>query len=148
MIVTFCGHADYQKKEEDERKLLALLEERIGDMPVQMYLGGYGSFDEFAYDCCRSYREKHPQTCLVWVTPYLDFSRRQAFDPPKYDDILYPEIEDKPLKFAIIYRNRYMVEKADLVVAYVSHAWGGAYASYQYARRKGKEIFNLAAFRE
>ena len=39
-----------------------------------------------------------------------------------------------------------MVKKADYVVAYVSHRWGGAYTTYKYAQRKGKEIFNLANF--
>jgi len=38
----------------------------------------------------------------------------------------------------------YMVEMADYVVAYVSHDWGGAYNTYKHAKRKGKEIFNLA----
>ena len=41
-----------------------------------------------------------------------------------------------------------MVEMADYVVAYVSHDWGGAYTTYQHAKRKGKEIFNLSKFEE
>lgn len=48
----------------------------------------------------------------------------------------------------ITYRNKYMVEMADYVVAYVSHDWGGAYTTYKHAKRKGKEIFNLAKFEE
>ena len=35
---------------------------------------------------------------------------------------------------------------ADYIVAYVSHGWGGAYSTYNYARRKGKTIINLANF--
>ena len=66
----------------------------------------------------------------------------------RYDSILYPEIEDKPKRYAITYRNKYMVEKADYVVAYVSHDWGDAYTAYKHAKRKGKEIFNLAKFEE
>ena len=58
----------------------------------------------------------------------------------------YPEIENKPKRYAITYRNRYMAEKADYVIAYVSHGWGGAYATYMYAKRREKEIFNLADF--
>jgi hypothetical protein len=41
-----------------------------------------------------------------------------------------------------------MMEKADYVIAYVSHNWGGAYTTYKYAKRKGKEIFNLAKMEE
>ena len=62
----------------------------------------------------------------------------------RYDFILFPDIESKPKKFAISYRNRVMVEQADFVIAYVDHNWGGAYETYRYAKRKGKVIFNLA----
>ena len=68
------------------------------------------------------------------------------FQKTMYDSVLYPEIENKPKRYAILYRNKYMVEKADYVIAYVSHNWGGAYSTYQYAKRKGKNIFNLAQF--
>lgn len=39
-----------------------------------------------------------------------------------------------------------MVEKADYVVACVSHDWGDAYTAYKHAKRNGKAIFNLANF--
>lgn len=60
-----------------------------------------------------------------------------------YDVTLYPEIEDKPPKFAIVYRNRWMVDKADLVIAYVNYRRGGAYKTYAYAKRKGKTVINF-----
>ena len=63
-----------------------------------------------------------------------------------YDLILYPELENKPKRYAITYRNRYMVEVADYIIAYVTHDWGGAYATYQHAKKKGKTVFNLAKF--
>ena len=63
----------------------------------------------------------------------------------RYDAILYPEIEDKPLRFAITYRNKYMVERADYVIAYIDHDWGGAYTAYKHAIRKNKSIFNLGS---
>ena len=151
MIVTFCGHAHFSKTEEYERKILAFLEEKVGDQAADMYLGGYGDFDGFAYDCCMKYKKNHPKVSLVFVTPYMTLEYQKnhlGYQNTRYDSILYPEIEDKPLRFAIVYRNRYMVEKADYIVAYVSHDWGGAYTTYKYAKRKGKEIFNLADFEE
>ena len=147
MVVTFCGHAQFSKSIEYEQKLLEFLQEKVGDQPADMYLGGYGDFDSFAYDCCKKYKETHPHISLVFVTPYLtvEYQRHHLqYQEKMYDFILYPDIEDKPKRYAITYRNKYMVEKADYVVAYVSHDWGGAYATYKYAERKGKEIFNLA----
>ena len=151
MIVTFCGHAHFSKSEEYEQQILAFLEEKVGDQPADMYLGGYGSFDSFAYDCCKKYKETHPIGSLVFVTPYMtiDYQKNHLnYQNARYDSILYPEIEDKPKRYAITYRNKYMVEIADYVVAYVSHDWGGAYTTYKHAKRKGKEIFNLAKFEE
>ena len=149
MIVAFCGHAQFSKSEKHEKKLLAFLKENIGDQPADMYLGGYGDFDRFAYDCCKKYKETHPRISLVFVTPYLTIEYQKNhldYQITKYDSILYPEIENKPKRYAITYRNKYMVEKADFVVAYVSHNWGGAYTTYKYAERKNKKIFNLAKF--
>ena len=151
MIVTFCGHANFTGSSEYENKILSLLEEKVGDSNADMYLGGYGGFDEFAYSCCKKYRETHHNVSLVFVTPYLtlDYQRNHLnIQQDRYDMILYPEIEDKPKCFAIVYRNRYMVEMADFVVAYVSHNWGGAYETYRYAKRKGKTIINLTTFEE
>lgn len=151
MIVTFCGHDKFQKSEEYEQKMLTLLEEKIGDQPADIYLGGYGEFDRFAYDCCKKYKETHPDISLVFVTPYLtvDYQRNHLQQQKvMYDSVIYPEIENKPKRFAITYRNKFMVEKADYVIAYVSHDWGGAYKTYQHAKRSGKKIFNLAYFEE
>ena len=151
MIVTFCGHAHFSKSEEYEQKILAFLEEKVGDQPADMYLGGYGDFDSFAYDCCKKYKETHPNVLLLFITPYMTVEYQQnhlEYQKTRYDDIIYPEIEDKLPRFAISYRNKWMVEKADYVVAYVDHDWGGAYTTYKHAKRKGKFIFNLGKLQE
>lgn len=103
MIVTFCGHTQFSKSEEYEQQILAFLEEKVGDQPADMYLGGYGSFDSFAYDCCKKYKETHPNVSLVFVTPYLtiDYQKNHLdYQKTRYDSILYPEIEDKPKRYA------------------------------------------------
>lgn len=146
MIVTFCGHADYCRTKEHEQKILAFLEEKIGNQPADIYLGGYGNFDEFAYDLCKEYKKSHSNVSLQFITPYISESyqrNRLKYEKCRYDGIIYPEIEYKPPRFAISYRNRWMVEKADFVVAYINHEWGGAYKTYVYAKEKEKIIFNL-----
>ena len=112
-----------------------------------MYLGGYGGFDSFAYSCCKKYQETHPKISLVLVTPYLT-TNYPSHQLNGYDAILYPELENKPKRYAIVYRNQFMIEQADYVVAYISHSWGGAYRAYQYGKSKGKKIYNLADFEE
>ncbi len=147
MIVTFCGHKNFRATADYENRLLDVLHERVGNQSVDMYLGEYGGFDHFAYACCRKYKETHPNTNLVWVTPYLRFTGSRdhsEWDRSRYDSILYPELQNVPPRYAISHRNKYMVEKADLVVAYIDHTWGGAYTTYMHAKRKHKEIWNLA----
>ena len=147
MIVTFCGHSQYTGTREDEQKILALLTEIIGDRPAELYLGGYGSFDAFAFRCGKLYQSTHPHTSLIFVTPYITASYQTTHLKEKneqYDAIIYPSLEEKPLRFAISHRNRWMVEQSDAVIAYVMHEWGGAYQTYKHARRKCKPIFNIA----
>lgn len=146
MVITFCGHSRFQKTEEYEQKLLTLLEKIVGEQPADMYLGGYGEFDAFAYDCCKKYKQTHPNVALIFITPYLteEYQKNHlCYQKERYDAIVYPEIEDKPLRLAIVYRNRWMVEKADYVICGVNHAWGGAFHTYRYAKKKEKKTVNI-----
>lgn len=147
MVITFCGHSNFIKREEVEQRLFFIFREQIGDCPAELYLGGYGSFDEFAYDCGKKYQSAHQNISLIFVTPYMNLAYQEhylEYQKNRYDDILYPEIEFCPPKYAISHRNRYMVDRADFVIAYIDHAWGGAYQTYLYAKRKSKTILNLA----
>ena len=140
MIIAFCGHATYIQNSEDEKKVLEILELRLGDAPSEFFLGEYGSFDRFAYNCAKKFKEKHSNTKLIFVTPYLRVEGKND----RFDGILYPELERIPPRYAISHRNRWIVEQADIIIAYVAHAYGGAYAMYRYAKHKGKEIYNIA----
>ncbi len=147
MIVTFCGHARFNKTDEYEQKILDFLKNNIGDNPADMYLGGYGEFDNFAYKCCQKYKKNHPNISLVFVTPYLTLEYQKnhlEYLKAQYDFIVYPEIEDKPSRFAISYRNKWMVERADYVICYIERAWGGAYKTYQHAKIRKKPIINIS----
>ena len=82
---------------------------------------------------------------LIFITPYLDKSySKLEFAKYHYDDIIFTPLENVPRKFAILKRNEWMVEEADLVIAYVMYSWGGAAKTLEYARRKKKTIINLA----
>ncbi len=146
MVITFCGHSTFVKTPEIEAQLLSILQNQVGDEQADLFLGDYGSFDSFARECCRKYQLEHPRVSLVLITPYMTIEHqknRLEYQKDYYDTIVYPEIEDKPLKFAISYRNKWMVEHADLVISYVNRNSGGAWQTYQHAKRKNKPIINL-----
>jgi len=54
------------------------------------------------------------------------------------------DIESVPRKFAILKRNEWMVDSAELVIAYVKYSWGGAAKTLEHARKRKKQINNLA----
>ena len=146
MIITFCGHSKFQPTKDYENKILEFLESTVGDQYTEMYLGGYGEFDSFAYNCCKKYKQAHPNILLVFITPYmtLEYQKNKLeYQSTRYDAIIYPEIENRPLKFAITYRNRWMVDKADHVICAIDHEYGGAFKTYTYAQSAKKPIFNI-----
>lgn len=88
----------------------------------------------------RKQKKRYPQIELVLVLAYL--KTRQ--DISYYDSTVYPPLEAVPRRFAISYRNRWMVESTDVIVAYVLHDWGGAATTLQYAKQKKKPIISFA----
>ena len=144
MIITFCGHSQFARTEKYEEQVLSILEQAVGDSPAEFFLGGYGAFDDFAYGCCKKYQTTHPNTKLVYITPYISHKSNLKDNAMRYNAIIYPEIENAPLRYAISHRNRWMVEKADLVICFITHRSGGAYQTYRQAISKNKTIVNLA----
>ena len=63
MIIIFCGHSDFEKSKEYEEKILEFLDSEICGASAEMYLGGYGQFDEFAYFCCKKYKKASGSGC-------------------------------------------------------------------------------------
>ena len=61
----------------------------------------------------------------------------------KFDNIVYPPLETVPYRYAIIRRNEWMIDQADIVIAHVRYSWGGAERSLEYAKRKKKEILMI-----
>ena len=145
MIVAFCGHSTYISNENDEKRLLNNLEAVIRGNQVDFYLGGYGAFDAFALKCASKYKERHGNAKIIFVTPYLNkwLNKRKDVIEEYYDEIIYPEIEHVPLKFAIIKRNEWIIDRADYVFAYVRSHYGGAYKTLLYTHKRKKPFLNL-----
>ena len=147
MIVAFCGHSQYVRCNEDEKMILDFLEKRIGDCDCEFFLGEYGDFDHFAYECAKKYQRTHPNAKLVKITPYIPARLKHDSiyqDNNRFDMILYPDLETVPPRFAIVHRNRWIVKQADMIISYITHRYGGAYTMYRYAKGMKKEIFNIA----
>ena len=146
MIITFCGHSNCLFSDEEKVKLKQLLIKEIRKNPTcKFYLGGYGDFDSLCLRTLRELKTDFPNIELLFITPYLDKNySKLELAKYYYDDVIFPPIENVPRKFAILKRNEWMVDSADLVISYVKYSWGGAVKTVEYAKRKKKQIINLA----
>ena len=136
MIVTFCGHREVQEPEKVRKWLYETGEGLILEGADCFYLGGYGQFDTMVADVIRELKQKYPRIRSALVLPYLDWE----YDSSGYDESIYPPLENVPRRFAISKRNEYMVDNAEIVVAYVVFGFGGAYNTMRYAERKRKRM--------
>ena len=92
---------------------------------LQFYLGGYGDFDRLCLSVLRELKKEFSNIELLFITPYLDKNySKLEFAKDYYDAIIFPPIENVPRKFAILKRNEWMVNSADLVIAYVTYSLG------------------------
>jgi uncharacterized phage-like protein YoqJ len=136
MIVTFCGHSQVSRRDAVRSWLCKIVSQLIQEGAGTFYLGGYGEFDELAATAVKEQKALHPEIESVLVLPYLD----RKWDRDRYDRSVYPGLEDVPPRYAICKRNQWMVEAADVVVAYVDHDWGGAAQTLAHARRRKKKV--------
>ena len=140
MIVTFCGHKDISDTAALHDRLLDVLRSLISEGADTFLLGGYGAFDTLAASAVQELKTEFPQIRATLVLPYLD----RDYNRDLYDDSIYPPLENVPRRFAISKRNEWMVDQADVIVAFVTHGWGGAASTLRYSERKKKRVISLA----
>jgi len=148
LIIAFCGHSEIPHREPLFDAVIAAITERAeGD--VTFYLGGYGDFDAVALLACKKYRETHPTSKLIFVTPYpsTEYLKNRESYLRDFDGTIYPEIESTLPRYAISKRNEWIAENADFLIAYVNYGWGGAAKMLRYAIRKKKNCLNLGNYR-
>ena len=139
MVCTFFGHKDTPK--EIEPTLRSTLIDLIENKNVTVfYVGNNGNFDTMVRRQLEDLSQTYPITYSV-VLAYLPTEKN------KYDNLtntIYPEgLENVPKRFAISYRNKWMIQQADTVVSYVIRTYGGAAQFKELAERLDKTVFEL-----
>lgn len=147
MIVAFCGHSSYISNIEDEKIIIDFLIKSVNDEPCDFFLGEYGNFDKFAYACAKKYKSTHHNSKLIFITPYYSTNYQNTHLNSKkeyFDSIIFPDLETVPPRYAIKRRNKWIVDNANIVIAYITHDYGGAYEMFNYAKKKNKIVYNIA----
>ena len=136
---TFFGHRDCP--DSLKPRLQSVVIDLITNHDVDMfYVGNQGGFDSLVRGILREITQEYPKAHYAVVLAYVP-SGRSAADTA---DTMLPEgIELVHPRYAISWRNNWMLQQADFVVAYVSHPWGGAAQYMKKAIRSGKTVINL-----
>lgn len=140
------GHRDVGW--EIDAALTAFLWRAVEERGVtEFYSGAMGGFDMRFCAAVRVLRRQYPNIRLYRVIySYAAVSGAQnGAQAELYDGIVFPEEAGAAYpRAAIAVRNRWMIDRCDGAVFFVSRHTGGAYAAMRYAARRGKLWANLA----
>lgn len=130
-----------------EKPLREVLERLVEERGVRVfYTGGMGEFDELFARTVRSMKRNDPRLRVILVLPYLtrQAATEKAWYEGRYDEILIPaELDGVHPKAAIGLRNRWMVDRSDIVIAALHRNFGGAADAVRYAESAKKEIIRM-----
>lgn len=135
--IAFIGHREIYESYLITDALEKIAVEKICEKEyVEFYVGRHGDFDILAASAVKMAQRKigHHNSSLILLQPYKmkDDSYYEVF----YDEVQYP-VTAHP-KAAIGLCNRWMIDRADLIIAFVEdERRGGAYTAIKYAEKVG-----------
>lgn len=137
---TFFGHRDCP--ESVKPHLRDVLVDLINNQEVDtFYVGNQGRFDGIVRSVLRELAQEYPEIHYAVVLAYLPGKKNEYDD---FSDTILPEgIETVHPRYAIDWRNRWMLQRSDFVVTCITHSWGGAAKFAEKAKREGKTVVNL-----
>jgi len=104
------------------------------------YVGNKGKFDRMVQHALFEAKKKYPHILCAVVLHKMPLGEKFLLPT------LLPEgVETVLQRFAISFCNTWMLKKANCVVTYVVHAWGGAAKFAELAKKQKKYILELGA---
>lgn len=140
LACTFFGHRECP--DSIKAQLKEVLIKLIVNHNVELfYVGNQGRFDAIVRGVLRELKKEHPQINYTVVLAYIPGKQTEYDD---YSDTMLPEgIESVHPRYAISWRNNWMLRQSDYVVTYITHSWGGAAQFAEKAKRQKKTVINL-----
>lgn len=141
---TFFGHRDTPEEIEPilKRSIINLIE---NEKVTRFYVGNQGGFDLMCRNILIELSDLYDIKYDI-VLAYI-VGKKQNYEPYKNINTIFPDgIERTPPRFAISYRNKWMIRQSDYIITYVTHNWGGAADFKSLAEKKGKTIIELSTY--
>ena len=144
-VVSLFGHREIDDLRQLDKELSNVIKELLKLKPyVSFLIGRNGEFDEYSASVIkRIQKEVGKEYCdISLILPY-SVSQIEYYEK-YYDSIVIPDTLYKiHPKSIITFRNRWMIERSDLIITYVNHRSGGAYTAMKYAKKLNKRVINL-----
>ena len=148
--IAFIGHRYIEGQYRLEDRIEDIIREKLHTKEyVELYVGRNGDFDISVASATKRAQKAlgNQNSCLVLLQPYP--MKDDEYYEDFYDEVWYPVDPKTHPKLAITKRNQWMIDNADLLVAYVEpDRKGGALTTLKYAQKHGVEIINLAEVEE
>ena len=138
MICTFFGNRD--ASDAVRSILYDTVSKLINERNVtEFYVGNNGNFDRLVLSVLKELNKRYPDIKYYVVYAYLPQK-----DDENFLHTIYPEgIENVPKRFAIDFRNKWMLDRANILVTYVKNKFGNSYKLSALAVKKGKDVINI-----
>lgn len=145
--IAFIGHREIYCQTVLEKKIELIVKEKLEEKEyVEFYVGRNGDFDVLVASAIKRAQNKMGQhnNCLILVQPYP--MKDDVYYEKFYNELKYPVDAKTHPKAAITKRNQWMIDNADLLIAYVEpDRTGGAMTALKYAKKKGIQVINLSS---
>ena len=143
MVCSFFGHKDAPQSVYP--KIKEYIEKLISQRNIESFMvGNQGGFDSMVLKALRELKQAYPHICYNVVLAYMPVQKSEYELYAPSETFLPEGIETVPKRFAISWRNKWMVRESDIILCYITHSWGGAAQYAEYAHRQRKEVINLA----
>lgn len=152
MFCAFFGHRDYSPENFD--CLLKMLEKLILYDGVEgFYVGNKGGFDRSVHLALKKMKSKYPyvKMFLVLDTAESPNYKVMSMEKSEYEqciknfELIVPEgIENVPKRYAMSYRNNWMIKECDIAVVYYLYSGTNTQKYVDELLRKGKSVVNIA----
>ena len=113
----------YEKLEEAVEKII------VDEGATLFLVGNQGRFGSMALSVLQKMKIKYPHISYNVILVYIP-REKDLWNLYEYGESMLPlGIESVNSRCAISWRNKWMVNEADVVIAYIAHSWGGAAGS-------------------
>ncbi len=136
---TFFGHRDAPEG------IYSAIVDAIKTLVAQnhvtdFYVGTHGAFDRLVYRALQQAKTQYPHIRIGVVLAYMPTNKDNLYGE---NGLLPDGIETVPKRYAIHYRNRWMLDRASYVIGYIHHTCGGAARYIHTAKQQGKTVILL-----